>query len=98
MRLATRVDRILKDNSIPKSKELCANLQTWLENPRDADKCEVCYDNCCALLANEKKNHKELALLEEAIDVMPKLTQWVVGGGCRSWWFVCRTSFDRIGH
>ena len=78
--LATRVERILKDDSIPKSKELCANLQTWLENPRDADKCEVCYDNCVALLANEKKNHKELELLEEVIDVMPKLTQWVVGG------------------
>ena len=78
--LATRVERILKDDSIPKSKELCANLQTWLENPRDADKCEVCYDNCVALLATEKKNHKELELLEEVIDVMPKLTQWVVGG------------------
>ena len=78
--LATRVQRILKDDSIPKSKELCAALQTWLENPRDADKCEACYDNCVSLLATEKKNHKELELLEEVIDVMPKLTQWVVGG------------------
>ena len=78
--LATRVQRILKDDSIPKSKELCASLQTWLENPRDADKCEACYDNCVRLLADEKKNHKELALLEEVIDVMPKLTQWVIGG------------------
>ena len=78
--LATRVQRILKDDSIPKSKELCATLQTWLENPHDADKCEACYDNAIRLLATEKKNHKELELLEEVVDVMPKLTQWVVGG------------------
>ena len=75
--LATRVDRILKDDSIPKSKELCATLQTWLENPHDADKCEACYDNTMRLLATEKKNHKELELLEEVADVKTAVSEAV---------------------
>lgn len=81
-RLHMNVERAIGDSNVSAlmSDELRKVLTMWLANWKNADKCNECYLRAKDLIKAEAKKHRLLADINCDADLLPKITQWIIGG------------------
>lgn len=78
--LHEQAESLLQDESVKISDELREKLQSWVENWKDGDISHQLFAQLPSLIAKEKDAHFSLQRLNAQTDLIPKLSQWMVGG------------------
>ncbi|KAK8811497.1 hypothetical protein WA158_003231 [Blastocystis sp. Blastoise] len=79
-KLETNIHNALNDQSVKMSPELKQTLESWLANKQDGDACRDIHHTATRLLETEKNNSPALKAVYDYLDVMPKVSTWVLGG------------------
>eukprot|EP01053_Blabericola_migrator_P013069 Blabericola_migrator_1__13068@NODE_882_length_6175_cov_416_310249_g622_i0_p1_GENE_NODE_882_length_6175_cov_416_310249_g622_i0NODE_882_length_6175_cov_416_310249_g622_i0_p1_ORF_typecomplete_len1830_score366_94POR_N/PF01855_19/2_6e50FAD_binding_1/PF00667_20/4_6e48POR/PF01558_18/3_9e40Flavodoxin_1/PF00258_25/2_1e32PFOR_II/PF17147_4/1_1e23NAD_binding_1/PF00175_21/2_6e03NAD_binding_1/PF00175_21/1_8e15TPP_enzyme_C/PF02775_21/3_3e15Fer4_16/PF13484_6/2_6e13EKR/PF10371_9/5e11Fer4_21/PF14697_6/0_00096Fer4 len=82
MKLKANVERCLSTDSVTSlmSDELKAVLSDWLLHFTDAGRCMKAFEDARGLLTQESTKHQLIADIDVDKDLLPKISQWVIGG------------------
>ena len=79
-KVASLVAAALADPTVTLSDNLRSGFESWLENVNDADLADKHFRAVEPLLAEERSGQPLLETLFGQRDLMPKLSQWIIGG------------------
>eukprot|EP00658_Telonema_sp_P-2_P022053 TRINITY_DN18802_c0_g1_i1.p1 TRINITY_DN18802_c0_g1~~TRINITY_DN18802_c0_g1_i1.p1 ORF type:complete len:938 (+),score=218.44 TRINITY_DN18802_c0_g1_i1:203-3016(+) len=78
--VSDQVHDVLNDGGVSMSEELRNGLSAWLAKATDLDAATTLADKVRPFLAAEAASHPKLAALEAKADLMPSVSNWIIGG------------------